>query len=128
MPPTPSKTPAEPDTLGARLDDLDEKISALADKVDAFSNIQLPSPEAIDALTVRIDALEDRDETVDYGQRAADGDDRPPAPAARLCPECGGPEGGPHFDDCEIGNGSDAMPKSQAQREALQRRRDRGDA
>lgn len=129
MPPTPKAQPPDPggpdapDPVGARLDQIEAKIDDLGAKIEAFENLQLPTPEALEELDLRLTAVEGRPEAIDYGIRDDDEPQRR-VPAAKVCVECGGPEAGPHFDDCSIGFGDDALPKTTAERAALERRQE----
>lgn len=121
MPPTPAaaKDAPAPD-YADRLDQIDERLDRLADTIDQIAKLELPSPQALEDLEIRLQAVEERPEPIEYDSERPPGERAKPQP--KLCPECGGPENGPHFDDCVTGLGGDALPKTAAEREAAERR------
>lgn len=127
MPPTPraaepAPVPDDNTGLGARLDTLEARLDEISTRLEAIAQLELPSPAALEELSLRLDALEERPERVDYGQ---DDDDRPErrAPQQKICPECHMVDG-VHTDDCELGLGDDALPKTMQERATLERRQE----
>lgn len=126
MPRPRTETPeieATGDPIAGRLDALDQRIDRLAEIVEQFANIQIPSPEALDALEIRLQAVEERPEPIIFDERRQGEEIKP---ATKLCPECGA-VAPTHFDDCERGLGGDALPK-EASKRALMERRERRNA
>jgi len=120
MPPAPRQSPPEPTALEGRVTQIEDRLDQIAATIERIAAIELPSPAALDELSVRMQALEERPEPVQYDT------DRPPperrAPAQKLCAECGAVDG-THFDDCQTGRGAAAMPKTAAEREQLKAER-----
>lgn len=112
MPPRPQATSeaSPPDYAAVRFEALEHTVAELSDRlekvagvIESLAKIELPSPEALNAIEVRVAALEDDDvEHIDYGDRDDDlsaDSPRRPVPEQRLCDECGAVEG-VHFDHC----------------------------
>lgn len=118
MPPAPRQSPPEPSALEGRVTQIEDRLDQIAGTLERIANLELPSPQAIDDLSVRLGALEGRPDTVDYGQTSKGSAVQKTPPPPQLCPECGAVEGS-HFDHCERGFGASALPKSIAERERL---------
>lgn len=116
MPPTPRNPGPEPTDLDNRITRIEDRLDQLVGTVERIASLELPTPDALDELSVRLQALEDKPDPVSY--QPDDGQNVRRPPAQKLCGECGAVEG-QHFDDCQTGRGAAAMPKTAVEREQV---------